>query len=132
MTDVWQDSYHTFFARVTTGNIVMWVTRLSTVDWVYFKTRILLVTLRTQNQPRVTFNAFSEAEHLSLSVECVGSKRQFPTVLQNLRSFRWMLDCEWMDYLLSIYGCGDGSIVLHEQQRHNESNRDQERSSWLV
>ena len=33
----------------------MWVSRLSIVDWVFFKTQILLVTLRTENQPRVKF-----------------------------------------------------------------------------
>ena len=30
----------------------MWVTRLSIVDWVYFKTQTLLATLRTRNQTR--------------------------------------------------------------------------------
>ena len=37
---------------MTTDNIVMWVTRLSIVDWVYSKTQTLFATLRTQNQPR--------------------------------------------------------------------------------
>ena len=50
------------------------------------------------------WSSSSEAEHLSLSVECVKSKRQYLMVLQNLKLFRRMLDCEWMDYLLSIYG----------------------------
>ena len=27
-----------------------------------------------------------------------------PQFYGNQKSFRWMLDCEWMDYLLSIYG----------------------------
>ena len=48
---------------MTTGNIVMWVTRLSIVDWVYSKTKILLATLRTQNQLRGDFFVFLEAEH---------------------------------------------------------------------
>ena len=30
----------------------MWATRLSIVDWVYFKTQTLLETLRTRNQPQ--------------------------------------------------------------------------------
>ena len=47
---------------------------------------------------------FGEAEHLSPIVGCARNKRQYPTVLQNQKSFRWMLDCEWMDYLLSISG----------------------------
>ena len=36
----------------TTDKIVMWVTRLSIVDWVYSKTQILQATLRTQHQRR--------------------------------------------------------------------------------
>ena len=47
-----------------TGNIVMWETRLSTVDWVYSKTQIVLETLKTLNQPRGESHASSEAEHL--------------------------------------------------------------------
>ena len=31
-------------------------------------------------------------------------KRQYPTVLQNVKSFRWMLVCEWMDCLVSTSG----------------------------
>ena len=46
----------------------------------------------------------SEAEHLSPSFGCARSKRQHPTVLQNLESFLWMLDCAWMDFLLSTFG----------------------------
>ena len=42
----------TFTTQMTTDNIVMWVTRLSIVDWVYAKTQTLLATLRTQNKPR--------------------------------------------------------------------------------
>ena len=45
-----------------------------------------------------------EVEHLCQSVGCARSKRQYPTILQNLKLFRWMLDCEWTDHLLSIYG----------------------------
>ena len=37
-----------FITHVGTDNIVMWVTRLSFVDWVYSKTHIFLVTSRTQ------------------------------------------------------------------------------------
>ena len=35
-----------------TDNIVMWVIRLSIVDWVCSKTQILLETLKTPKQPR--------------------------------------------------------------------------------
>ena len=35
-------------------------------------------------------------------VGCARSKRQYPTLLQNLRASLWMLDCEWMNYLRLI------------------------------
>ena len=36
---------------------------------------------------------------------CIFGSRTFvPTVLQNQKSFRWMLDWEWMDYLLLFCG----------------------------
>ena len=34
-------------------------------------------------------------------------KKRYPTALQNLKSFLWM-DCEWMDYLLSLEHCDRG------------------------
>ena len=75
-----------------TGNIVMWVARLSIVDWVYSKILILLVTLRMQNEPRGESYVYLEVAHLFPAVGCVRSKRQYPTVLQTLKLFRWMLD----------------------------------------
>ena len=39
---------------------------------------------------------------LSPLVGCARSQRQYPTVLQNPKSFRWMLDCEWMVYLIEV------------------------------
>ena len=38
------------------------------------------------------------------SVGCARNKRQYATVLQSLKSSRSMLDCEWVDYLLSTSG----------------------------
>ena len=57
-----------------------------------------------RNQPREESYVFVEAEHLSPSVGCARNRRQYPTVPQNLKAFRWMLDCEWMDFLLSTCG----------------------------
>ena len=88
---------------MTSDKIVTWVTRLSIVDWVHFETQTLLATLRTQNQLRRESYVSLEAEQLSPSVGCARSKHQYPTALQNLKSFRCMLDCEWMDYLLSTF-----------------------------
>ena len=45
-----------------------------------------------------------EAEDLSPSVGCARNKRKYPIVLQNLKSFLLMLDCAWMDYVLSTFG----------------------------
>ena len=42
-----------FIKQMITNTVVVWETRLSIVDWVYFNTLILLETLRTRNQPRV-------------------------------------------------------------------------------
>ena len=82
----------------------MWVTRLSIVDWAYSKTQVLLVALRTQNQLREESYVSLEVEHLFPSLGCARHKRQYPTVLLNQQLFRWMLGCEWTDYLLWIYG----------------------------
>ena len=90
--------------QVTTDNTVMWETRLSIVDWVCSKTQILLATLGTENQPRERTYVSSEVEYSSASFGCARNKRQCLTVLQSLKSFRWMLDCVWMGYLLLIFG----------------------------
>ena len=47
---------------MNSDDIVMWVTLLSIVDWVYLKTQTLMETLRTRNRPREECY-FSEAEH---------------------------------------------------------------------
>ena len=103
-TDVWQELFHTFITQMTTDNVVMWATRLSIVDWVHSKTQTLLATLRIQNQHREESYVSLEAEHSSPVFGCVRHKRQYPTVLQNLKSSRWMLDFGWKDYLLSTSG----------------------------
>ena len=102
-TDDWQDWFHTFITQMNSGNIVMWVTRLSMVRWVYSKTQTLLAILGTRNQPLGESYVSLEAEHLSPPVGCARKKRQYPTVLQSLKSFLWM-DCAWVDCPLSIFG----------------------------
>ena len=82
VTDDWQEWFHTFTTQVTTDNVVMWVTRLSIVDWVRSKTQTLLATLKIRNQPREESYVSLEAEHLCPSVGCARYKRQYPTVLQ--------------------------------------------------
>ena len=56
---------------------------------------------------------FWKSKRLFLSVRCARNKRQHTTVLQNQKSFRWMLDCEWMDYLLLIYGLWWTKCYVH-------------------
>ena len=62
VTDGWLDWFHPLITQITTGNILMWLTRLGIVDWVSSKTQILLVTLGIQNQPR-------KESYVSLEVE---------------------------------------------------------------
>ena len=87
-----------------TDNIVMWATLLGIVDWVYSKTQTLREILKTQKQPRRESFVFAAVEHLLPLVGCARSKRQCLTVPQNRKLFLWMLVCEWMEFLLSIYG----------------------------
>ena len=47
-----QDWFLTFITQTISDDIVMWETRLSTVDWVYSKTQTVLATSRTRNQPQ--------------------------------------------------------------------------------
>ena len=58
----------------------------------------------SKNALKDTANWRTEVEHMFLLVGCARNKRQYPTDLQNQKSFRWMLDREWMVYLLLIYG----------------------------
>ena len=44
--------------QIITDSIVMWETQLIIVDWFYSKTKILLETLKTLNQPRAIFFVF--------------------------------------------------------------------------
>ena len=63
-TDAWFVGFHTFITHLICDNIFMWETRLSIVDWVCSKTRALLETLKTQNQPWGKSYVSSEVEHL--------------------------------------------------------------------
>ena len=90
--------------KLDTSLFFMWVIQLDIVDWVYSKTQILLATLKTLNQLRVTLYVSSEVEHLFPEVGCARSKHQYLTVRQNRKLFRWMLVCVWADSLLLIHG----------------------------
>ena len=79
-------------------------TRHSIADWVCFKTQTLLEILRTQNRLEEVSCVSLEAEHLSWSVGCARCQHQCLTVLHSMKLFLWMLVCEWMESLLSIYG----------------------------
>ena len=92
--------------QLTIDNIVVWVTRVSIANWIYSKTQTLLAPFRTQNPPRWSEGSYvsSEVEHSLPSAGCALSKRQYPAVLHFRKSCRWMLDREWMNHLLLIYG----------------------------
>ena len=59
----------------------------------------------------------------SPSVGCARRKRQYPKVLQNLISFCWMLESEWVDYLLLIFGTW--YLMCYVQQTTMQSKVDQ-------
>ena len=86
---------------MTTDNIVMWVTRRSIVDWDCAKTQTLLEDLEDSK-----INFGRNLVHLRKSHVCAKKLNgqetdfSFTQFLPNQKSFRWMLDCEWMDYLL--------------------------------
>ena len=68
-TSLWQttssfDILYSPHAWLITDKIVMWVIQLNTADWVFAKTLILLVTLKTQNQPQGESYVCSEVEHV--------------------------------------------------------------------
>ena len=85
---------------------------------------------------------FLEAEHLSPLAGCARSKLQCHTVLQNLKSFRWMLDCEWWITCSRFMGCGDRSVAFNKQHftcrklfaRHNQTQTKRKRKPrcWSI
>ena len=92
------------------------------------KTQILLATFRTQSQPEGILCIF-EVARLFQIVGCVRNKRQYPTVPQNRKSFRWMLVGLRMDGLpaLGFMGCGDRSVnrtvPKHQSTQQQETVR---------
>ena len=42
---------------MTVTNVVMWETQLSIIAWIYFKSEILLETMKTINQPLLCFGS---------------------------------------------------------------------------
>ena len=56
---------------------------------------------------------------------CVRNKRQYPTVLLNWESFRWMLEFEWMDYFL-IYGMWWKKCYVHRTAPNHQPITHQE------
>ena len=60
--------------------------------------------LEDSKSTSIGMNVCLEVAHLFPLVGCESSKRQYPTFLQNPKSFRWMLDWERTGYLLFISG----------------------------
>ena len=116
----------TFTTQVTTDNVVMWETRLSIIDWICSKTLCLCwrpwglkINLGSESY------VLSEVEHSSPLVGCARNKRQYPTVLQNLKLFRWMLVQGWTGYMLSICGtCVHRRVPSRQPTRQQETARE--------
>ena len=81
----------------------MWETRLRIVDWVYFKTQIMLETLKTLSQLRENLVYLRKSNICSHKLDVPEGKRQCLTVPQNRKLFLWMLVCELKDSLLLVY-----------------------------
>ena len=56
-----------------TDNVVVWETRLSTVDWVYSKTQISLETLKILNELRRELYDQTSVSHSSTESEVISS-----------------------------------------------------------
>ena len=67
-------------------------------------TPILQEILRIQNLLQKEQFVFSEATRSFQSAGCVTNELQFRTVLQNQKSFLWMLVSGWTGYLLLTCG----------------------------
>ena len=104
VTDDWQDWFHTFTSQVTTDNIVMWVTRRSIVEWGLFQDSDFSGNLENSKSTSGRVLCIFESRTF-VPVSCMCKNRLLSrTVLHSLRSFLWMLDYAWMEYLLSIFG----------------------------
>ena len=82
---------------MTTDNIVMWVTRPQHCRLGLFQDSDFAGDFQDSKSTSGESYVSLEIEHLFLSVGCARSRRQYPTAPQNQESFRWMLDCEWME-----------------------------------
>ena len=118
------DFIHSFTTQVAADNIVMRVTRLSIVDWVYSKTQNLLVTLRTQNSLREESYASSEVGHLFLLVGCARNIRQ--CAHSSTESEIIFVGCGtakgWISYSWFMV-CGDRSVTLIDQHWNTNQSR---------
>ena len=110
----------------------MWETRLSTVDWVYLKTQILLETMRILNQPREESYAFSESQTFvpinwmckkQTSVSHSSTESEIISLNTGLR-LDGLPALELWDLIVSVLGnisrfvgCGDRSVTFIEEYR---------------
>ena len=96
VTDVWHDWFHTFIPHDYRQHcLVAQHCRLE-----LFQDSDFAEDLEDSNSASGGVLSIFE----SPSVEWARNRRQHHIVPQNLKSFLWMLDCEWMDYLLSTSG----------------------------
>ena len=99
---------------MTTDKIVMWATWLSIVVWVYFKTQILLETLRTQNQPQVEHCAFLEARKRAV---CRVKEGTSAVLLQSGLNENWWADSmECYTYLRNVTDLLSDGKTPHERR----------------
>ena len=86
-----------FITEVTSDILSCGKTRVNIVDWVFSKTQILLATSGG------IFCVYGGRTFIPKSCMCKKQTSVSHSSTQS-KSFRWMLDREWMDYLLLVYG----------------------------
>ena len=92
----------------------MWEARLSIVDWVYSKTHILLTFEHTEMTSERISCIFGSPTFVPMSWMCK-KQASVSTIPQNQKSLRWMLDSEWMVYLLLTCGVWWQKCYVHRR-----------------
>ena len=95
------------------GNIVLWAMQHCRLG--FFQDSDFAGDLEDSKSTSGGVLCFLEVEHFCLSVGCTRSKQQYPTVLQSLKSFRWMLDCKWISTRSRLLGRGNWGVTFDKQ-----------------
>ena len=123
--DDWPDWFRTFITQMTTDNIVMWATPFSIVDWVHSKTQTLLAW---------SYDAKGHAEKcVERCCDWTGKKQTSVShSFTESETFRWMLDYEWMVYLLSFYEMYSRKLFAKSQIQNPNKRETEMLINWRM